>query len=163
MVTKAERDYFQTLFRQLDSDGDGTIAQVDLDHLVQTTLLRSGALPGSERWRRITDLGNRLWSELRAGLDTDQDGGISAREFVTAYRRPEFLERTAIPFEVAVLELSDEDGDGKVSVTEWLSWQQAKGVPVHEALAELSEIDADGDGYLTKSEYSRYLETRYKS
>ncbi|MFF4711621.1 EF-hand domain-containing protein [Streptomyces eurythermus] len=163
MVTKAERDHFQTLFRQLDTDGDGVIAQVDLDQLVQGTLLRSGAVPGSERWRRITDLGNRLWDDLRAGLDADKDGGISAREFVTAYRRPEFLERTAIPFEVAVLEMSDEDGDGRVSVTEWLAWQQAKGLPVHEALAEFTEIDADGDGYLGRNEYTRYLETRYTS
>ncbi|MFF9524203.1 EF-hand domain-containing protein [Streptomyces achromogenes] len=163
MVTQAERDHFQTLFRQLDTDGDGRIAQVDLDQLVQTTLMRSGTFPGSERWRRVTDLGNRLWDELRAGLDTDQDGTVSAREFVTAYRRPEFLERTAIPFEVAVLEMSDEDGDGRVSVTEWVAWQQAKGVPVHEALAEFGEIDADDDGYLGRSEYTRYLETRYKS
>ncbi|WP_181794683.1 EF-hand domain-containing protein [Streptomyces sp. WELS2] len=163
MVTKAERDHFQTLFRRLDADGDGRIAQVDLDHLVQTTLQRSGAVPGSERWRRITDLGNRLWDDLRAGLDADGDGGISAREFVTAYRRPEFLERTAIPFEIAVLEMHDEEGDGKVSVTEWLAWQQAKGLPVHEALAEFGEIDADGDGYLDKSEYTRYLETQYTS
>ncbi|MFE9900261.1 EF-hand domain-containing protein [Streptomyces achromogenes] len=122
MVPQAERDHFQTLFRQLDTDGDGKIAQVDLD----------------------------------------QDGTVSAREFVTAYRRPEFLERTAIPFEVAVLEMSDEDGDGRVSVTEWVAWQQAKGVPVHEALAEFGEIDADDDGYLGRSEYTRYLETRYK-
>ncbi|MDN3263562.1 EF-hand domain-containing protein [Streptomyces sp. CSDS2] len=146
MVTQTERDYFQTLFRQLDGDGDGKIAQVDLDQLVQTTLMRSGAVPGSERWRRITGLGNRLWDDLRAGLDTDEDGTVSAREFVTAYRRPEFLERTAIPFEVAVLEMSDEDGDGKVSVTEWLAWHQAKGVPFPEALKEFSEADADGDG-----------------
>ncbi|CAL9314735.1 EF-hand domain-containing protein [Streptomyces sp. SudanB182_2057] len=163
MVTKAERDYFQTLFRQLDADGDGKIAQVDLDQLVQTTLLRSGAAPGSERWRRVTGLSNRLWDGLRAGVDADQDGTVSAREFVTAYRRPEFLERTAIPFEVAVLEMSDEDGDGRVSVAEWLAWQQAKGQPVHEALAEFSEIDADGDGYLARSEYVLHLETRYKS
>jgi Ca2+-binding EF-hand superfamily protein len=26
MVTQAERDHFQTLFRQLDTDGDGKIA-----------------------------------------------------------------------------------------------------------------------------------------
>jgi hypothetical protein len=63
-----------------------------------TTLLRSGADPGSERRRRITDLGNRLRDDLRAGLDGD--------------------------------------GNGRVSVTEWLARQQAEGLPVHEALTE---------------------------
>ncbi|MFF8998644.1 EF-hand domain-containing protein [Streptomyces achromogenes] len=163
MVTKAERDHFQTLFRQLDTDGDGVIAQVDLDVLVQGTLIRYGAFPGSERWRRITDLGNRLWDGLRTGLDTDKDGEISAREFVTAYRRPEFLEQTVIPFETAVLEMSDEDGDGRASVTEWVAWQQAKGVPVPDALREFTEIDADGDGYLGRDEYTRHLESQYTS
>ncbi len=163
VVTQAERDHFQRLFRQLDTDGDGTIAQVDLDQLVQGMVMRAGAAPGSEHWRRVTDLGNRLWDELRDHTDADKDGTISAREFVTAYRRPEFLERTVIPFELAVLELADTDGDGRLSVGEWMRWQEAKGTPAAEALSEFGETDTDGDGYLSRDECAQHIRTQYTS
>ncbi len=161
-MTRAERDHFQAMFRKLDADGDGVIEQVDIDQLVQEMLMRSGAgAPGTPTWRRVTDLGNRLWRELLGTLDEDGNGKIGAREFVAAYRRPEFLDGVVVPFELGVLEAADSDNDGQISMAEWLTWQQAKGVPAHEAAGEFQQIDADGDGYLTREECAQHIKQTY--
>nr|BFD95853.1 hypothetical protein KitaXyl93_72130 [Kitasatospora sp. Xyl93] len=162
MVTKAERDHFQAMFRKLDADGDGVIEQVDIDQLVQEMLQRSGAgAPGTETWRRVTGLGNRLWRELLAAVDESGDHQVTAREFVAAYRSPDFLDRVAVPFELAVLEAADTDDDGRISVGEWLTWQQAKGIALAEVLDEFRRVDADGDGYLTREECAQHIKQVY--
>ncbi|MET9452743.1 EF-hand domain-containing protein [Streptomyces cinerochromogenes] len=161
MVTKTERDHFQRLFRQLDADGDGVIAQVDVDQLVHGAVARSGAAPGSPEWRRVVDLGNRIWYGLRDTTDADKDGTVSAREFVTAYRRPEFLEQTVVPFELAVLEMADRDGDGSIALHEWAAWQAAKGMSPVEMLSEFTRLDADGDGCLSKEECAQHIRAQY--
>ncbi|MFI9362693.1 EF-hand domain-containing protein [Kitasatospora sp. NPDC053057] len=161
MVTRTERDRFQAMFRKLDIDGDGVIEQVDMDQVVQEVLVRTGALPGSPTWRRVTDLSNKWWQTLRSSADADGDGKVTAREFVAAYRRPEFLDQVAIPFELAVLETIDADNDGRISLVEWLTWQQAKGLPPHEALQEFQQIDVDGDGFLTRDECTQHVKESY--
>ncbi|MFJ6385064.1 EF-hand domain-containing protein [Kitasatospora sp. NPDC092039] len=162
MVTKAERDHFQAMFRKLDADGDGVIEQVDIDQLVQEMLHRAGAgAPGTQTWRRVTGLGNRLWQELLAAVDENADRKVTAREFVAAYRRPDFLDQVAVPFELAVLDAADADNDGRISVGEWLTWQQAKGTVPTEALDEFRRIDADGDGYLTREECAQHIKQTY--
>ncbi|TYC68832.1 hypothetical protein EH183_38990 [Streptomyces sp. CB01881] len=161
VVTQTERGRFQAMFRKVDVDGDGVIEQVDIDQLVQEMLARAGAFPGSPDWRRVTDLGNRMWQALRSAADADGDGRVTAREFVAAYRRPEFLDQVAIPFELAVLEAADADNDGMISVAEWLTWQQAKGIPLIDALQEFQQIDADGDGVLTREECAQHVKQSY--
>ncbi|WP_188295467.1 EF-hand domain-containing protein [Streptomyces sp. CBMA156] len=162
MVTRTERDHFQAMFKRLDVDGDGVIEQVDIDQLVHKVLRRVGAgEPGTETWRRVVGLGNRMWQELLDGTDANGDGRVSAREFVAAYRRPDFLDQVAVPFELAILEAVDADGDGSISLAEWLTWQQAKGVASNEALGEFQQIDADGDGHLTRDECVQHIKQTY--
>ncbi|MFG2913164.1 EF-hand domain-containing protein [Kitasatospora sp. NPDC048298] len=164
MVTRAEREHFQAMFRKLDVDGDGVIEQVDIDQLVQEMLQSSGAgYPGTPTWRRVVGLGNRLWQELLATADENADRKVTAREFVAAYRRPEFLDQVAIPFELSLLDVADTDNDGRISRAEWLTWQQAKGVGQNEALEEFQQVDADGDGYLTRDECVRHIKQTYSS
>ncbi|MFD0266136.1 EF-hand domain-containing protein [Streptomyces sp. NPDC127106] len=162
-MTQAERGHFQAMFKKVDVDGDGVIEQVDIDQLVQEMLVRAGAYPGSPAWRRVTDLGNKMWQTLRSGTDADGDGRVTAREFVSAYRRPDFLDQVAIPFELAVLETADADNDGKISLAEWLTWQQVKGLPSAEALQEFQKSDADGDGFLTRDECARHVKESYSA
>ncbi|MDY0811464.1 EF-hand domain-containing protein [Kitasatospora purpeofusca] len=161
MVTQTERDRFQAMFRQVDGDGDGVIEQVDLDQMVQRTLMQFGAVPGSAHWRRVTDLGNQMWQALQKGADADGDGKVTAREFVAAYRRADFLDQVAIPFELAALETADADNDGRISIAEWLTWQQAKGLSQVEALQEFQQVDSDGDGFLTREECAQHVKQSY--
>ncbi|MFI9162812.1 EF-hand domain-containing protein [Kitasatospora aureofaciens] len=161
MVSQAERGHFQAMFRKVDVDGDGVIEQVDIDQLVQAAAVRVGAYPGSPNWRRVTALGNRMWQELSNGADADGDGKVTAREFVAAYRRPEFLDQVAVPFELAVLEMADADNDGRISLVEWLTWQEAKGIPSSDALKEFQQIDADGDGFLSHEECVQHVKKTY--
>ncbi|WP_328952591.1 EF-hand domain-containing protein [Kitasatospora purpeofusca] len=160
-MTRTERDRFQAMFKKCDVDGDGVIEQVDIDQLVQKALARVGAFPGTANWRRVTDLGNRMWHALQSATDADGDGKVTAREFVTAYRRPDFLDQVAIPFELAVLEASDTDNDGQISLAEWLTWQEAKGLSQPDALREFQQIDTDGDGFLTREEYAQHVKQSY--
>ncbi|MDK0523921.1 EF-hand domain-containing protein [Streptomyces sp. ML-6] len=160
-MTQTERNRFQAMFRKIDVDGDGVIDQVDIDQLVQGALAGTTAHPGSPEWRRVTDLGNKLWHMLQKDADTDGDGRVTAREFVASYRRPDFRDQVAIPFELALLETADSDNDGRISLGEWLTWQQAKGLSQMESLNEFQQVDADGDGFLTREECAQHVKQSY--
>ncbi|GGV17779.1 hypothetical protein GCM10010275_69300 [Streptomyces litmocidini] len=161
MVTQTERDRFQAMFKKVDSDGDGVIEQVDIDQMVQGALAKTTAPVGCPEWRRVTDLGNKLWHMLQQGADTNGDSRVTAREFVAAYRRPDFRDEVAIPFELAFLEMAGSDNDGKISLGEWLTWQEAKGLPLMESLEEFQQIDIDSDGYLTREECVQHVKQSY--
>ncbi|MFC7965468.1 EF-hand domain-containing protein [Streptomyces cinereoruber] len=161
MVTRTERDRFQAMFKKVDSDGDGVIEQVDIDQMVQSALAKTTAPIGSPEWRRATDLGNKLWYMLQKDADTNGDSRVTAREFVAAYRRPDFRDEVAIPFELVFLEMAGSDNDGRISLGDWLTWQEAKGLPLMESLEEFQQIDIDSDGYLTREECVQHVKQSY--
>jgi hypothetical protein len=92
--------------------------------------------------------------DLIAQMDADKDGKVSKKEWI-AWGRPEklfakydknsngFIDTDEKPTGMPSFELTDIDGDGKVTADEF---------PGPEAMVK--QFDKDGNGYLTESELS---------
>lgn len=153
MTSAAERA--EKWFTQFDTNGDGVLDQTDLHVLVAMMLWGDGPPPNSEVGRGLVSAGIQLWRgfSARAG----QDEGVSRQNFTEALRSTGFLDRSAVPFQLALFDVSDTDEDGRLSLNDWMRWQQNVGVGQHEALEAFVGVDNDGDGYITREQYARYI------
>ncbi|MFF8382118.1 EF-hand domain-containing protein [Streptomyces kanasensis] len=157
MGTRDER--FQALFKEMDTDGNGVIERVDFDTVAHRACVSADAAPGSPRWRQTTALANRMWEALAAGAGAE--GAVTLEEFTAAAEDPRFIDNVIIPYELALLGLFDKDGDGRVSMSEWMAWKTGFGLSQIDALTAFQEVDDDGDGYIAVDEYSRHVEETY--
>ncbi|MEU6038441.1 EF-hand domain-containing protein [Actinomadura sp. NPDC047616] len=161
MATEVQREKYEEVFGYYDTDNDGEIVQSDIDALIASWTHEFGVTPGSDGWRRLVDLGNRLWSSIE-GHDVDGDKKVSKEEFTAAHAQPGFVDEIAIPLAMAAFDLADTDNDGQISIQEWLASQKTHGLGPKEAVDAFQSWDTDGDGYLSRDEYRRYTESFYK-
>lgn len=153
-MTLAE-DRAEMLFMQFDSNGDGVADQADLFVLVAMMLRADGPSPDSPVGRRLICAGIQMWRELSTSACEDE--GVSRRKFTEALRSTGFADGVAVPFQLALFDANDTDGQGAVSMGKWAHWQEIAGVDRMEALEEFQSLDTDDDGYVTREQYARYI------
>ncbi|MGW4115150.1 EF-hand domain-containing protein [Actinosynnema sp. NPDC004786] len=163
MVTELQQRKFEQHFDRYDANGDGVLDQSDIDRLVQGWCVSFGATPGSEQWREVTRKANKFWQELEGHADGSGDKVVTKEEWVAAHDNPGFIEDVAIPLAQTTFELGDTDGDGRVSLNEWMTLQSASGVGQVEALEMFQKLDGDGDGFVTTDEHAAAIRDFYRS
>lgn len=163
MASKLQRTKYEKLFERYDHDGDGEIEQADIDAIIAQWTHDFHIVPGSEQWRRMTGAANHMWQDLPGHTDRKGRKRVSKAEWVAAHEKPDFIEAIALPFTLAVFEAGDVDGDGMITLQEYLKAQVATRVPQDEALEVFQAFDEDGDGKISKEEFARHIEAFYKS
>lgn len=126
-------------FRTYDSDGDGFIGREDFTQAGERTTKAFGLADDDPKAVRFHDTLIGLWEQLSSVTDQDHNGRISLEEYQKAFANglletPESFEEGYLPFLDALLAIADEDGDGKLTVEEHVTWTGA--------LMNLSEADA---------------------
>ena len=140
-------------FRTYDSDGDGFIEREDFTQAGERTTRAFGLAcddPKAVRFHRVL---HGLWEQLSSVTGLDRDGRISVDEYKKAFANglletPESFDEGYVPFLDALMAIADEDGDGKLTLEEHVTWTGA--------LLHLSERDSrtihdllsDDDGLL---------------
>jgi hypothetical protein len=119
--------------------------------------------PGTSQWRQVTAAANRLWQLLKGHVDSNGDKVVTKQEWVSTHEDSDFVDNVAIPLDQAAFELGDLDGDGRVSLSQWMTFQTVAGIGQREALSLFQALDTDGDGYLTSAEYAETLRAFYGS
>jgi hypothetical protein len=76
---------------------------------------------------------------------------------------PEFVEKSAIPFSMAVFGVADSDRDGRITVEEMMAAQIKSGMRPQETRAVFDRLDTDADGYVTDKEYVQAAREFYLS
>lgn len=114
--------------------------------------------PESPARQRLVEISLGLWDHLRTVADLDANGRISLAEYKAAFaagllETPESFDRGYVPYINAVIEIADQDRDGKLTVTDQIRWMGSlMHVPEQHAAEGFRRVDKDNDGFITTSE-----------
>jgi Ca2+-binding EF-hand superfamily protein len=163
MTSDLQRRKYEKAFERFDVNSDGVLEQNDIDSMVTAWCATFDVPADSEEGKRIRKLGDQLWRDILAATDTDRGGSVSKDEWNTAMERPDFIQRVALPFALAVFDLADKDGSGRLSVHEMIAAQTRSGISEEETRKMFTALDSDHDGEVDRDEYARAIEQFYLS
>ncbi|MER5487483.1 oxygenase MpaB family protein [Streptomyces sp. NPDC002812] len=147
----------EAFFRQvLDQTGNGRVDSADLQAMVHTMCWRL-ELP-AEREDELYAAFEAWWQQLRGAADTDGDGAVDCREFVSAMLAgvdgdPAYLEQGLVPAVRALFRAADSDGSGYLGADEYRGLFGGPRVHPAELNSGFRELDADGDGRVEEAEF----------
>lgn len=142
-------------FQTFDDDRNGFIERKDFETSVDRLADEFGEGADSPARKRLLDLSLGLWEHLLRVADRNADGRISEEEYKTAFAegllvQPEAFEQGYGPFLDAIMEIVDQDRDGKLTVSDEIRWT---GALMHmqepHAREAFRRLDKDGDGFIT--------------
>ena len=172
--TELQKEKLLHMFALLDVDGNGVLEYDDFRMVVDTMAEERGLEKSSRRYMGLVAANKRLWKMFSRHLDIDSDGSISLAEWLAFHIRaflsapeeegllPEFssaLNATAKFF----LDLLDSDGDGVVTVEDYILFCSAYNVGENEARIGFDMFDRDGNGNLSRDEVIQMVKEFYLS
>ncbi|WP_026421237.1 EF-hand domain-containing protein [Actinokineospora inagensis] len=163
MATQLQQRKFEKAFERFDVDRDGVLQQNDITAMAKIWQETFAVSSGTEEANRIHSLAAQLWQDITSATDTDADGTISKAEWTTAMERPEFIDKVALPFALAVFDLADKDSSGSLSVEEMIAGQARSGISEAETRRMFEALDADHDGSVSRDEYANAIREFYLS
>ncbi|MBF6222890.1 EF-hand domain-containing protein [Nocardia abscessus] len=142
-------------FATFDFDGDGRIERSDFDSSARAVAAEFGHEPDSPAAHQLLQLSLQLWGRLASVGDVDIDGSVDLSEYKQAFAEgllvtEESFEQGYRPFLSAIMAIADVDGDGKLTVEDYVRWTGAlMHLPADDAREIHRRLDTDGDGFVT--------------
>lgn len=108
-----------------------------------------------------------LWNRLLQVADTNTDGRISEAEYKTAFasgllETTEAFDQSYMPFLCAIMNIVDQDGDGKLTVSDEIRWTGAMmHLSEQDAREVFRRLDQDADGFITTSDLLEAIRSYY--
>lgn len=174
VFTELQKQKLIHMFELLDVDGNGVLEYDDFRMVVDTMAEERGWNSANRRYRALVASNRRLWKMISRPIDIDDDGSITLMEWLAFHIRafvsnpehenfqPEFsgaLSATARFF----CDMLDSDGDGKVSLDDYILFCGAYNVEPDEARQAFALFDRDGSGDITQEEVEAMVKEFYLS
>jgi Ca2+-binding EF-hand superfamily protein len=167
MLTDFQKRKLIALFDLYDVDKNGFLEQADYERITQNlaTLLR--IQPGSPEYTRLSADHMAEWNNIYQLCGAPSSQRVTQEEYLAALDQllSDKNNYHAIigNWTDSLLQLSDRDGDGRLSQQEYVA--NARGFGTDEAAANdvFRKLDRDGDGYLTRDEILRAVEEYFYS
>ena len=167
MLTDFQKRKLTVLFDLYDVNKDGFEEQADFELIVQNLATTLGVQAGSPEYNRLYAAHMAVWNNGRQLVGSPGSQRVTREEHLAGYDRllsdkDNFL-ATVGSWSDSLIELSDRDGDGRLSQQEYVA--NLRSFTVDEAAANeaFRRLDLDGDGYLTHEEISRGVEEFFYS
>ncbi|MEV6756553.1 EF-hand domain-containing protein [Streptomyces sp. NPDC051214] len=158
MIGSELRAKYTHRFHTQDTDGDGFVDRQDVAARAEMLLAGLGEQADSARGASVIDGATAYWQGVAKLAGIAEEGRLTEGEFVEALVRANELGTIADllrPSVEAHVTLVDTDGDGTVSLEEFVRAQQAVGMSEDEASAAFDALDRNGDGNLTVEEWQQ--------
>ena len=142
VIQSSDLDDLMTVFRAMDTNGDGVISKEELEDSLRNSMDEDEACLEAER--------------IMSQVDSDSNGVIDYTEFLRAsMERQMLLSGNNLKH---TFELFDKDGNGRISSDELREWL-FDGMSIDEELMEklMQEIDQNGDGEVDLMEFEDLL------
>ena len=145
-------------FRAHDHDRNGFLQRRDFEISAVRMAEEFGHGSESPARQRLVEISLGLWEHLRKVADPDTDGRISLAEYKAAFaagllETPESFDQGYVPYVNAVMDVADQDRDGKLTVSDEIRWMGSlMRVPEQDAREGFHRIDKDNDGFITASD-----------
>ncbi|TKD03213.1 calcium-binding protein [Polyangium fumosum] len=145
-------------FRAHDTNQNGYLERRDFDISAVRMAEEFGHGPESPARQKLVEISLGLWEHLRKVADLDTDGRISLAEYKAAFaagllETAESFDAGYVPYINAVMAVADQDGDGKLTLSEQVRWMGSlMHVPEPVVREAFHRIDKDNDGLITASE-----------
>lgn len=142
-------------FLTFDDDRNGFIEQSDFEMSVARLAEEFGHQPESPARQHLLEVCLGLWEHLLEVADTNTDGRISEAEYKAAFalrllETSEAFDQGYMPFLSAIMDIVDQDGDGKLTVTDEIRWTGAMmHLSEQDAREVFRRLDQDADGFIT--------------
>lgn len=172
--TDLQKEKLIHMFELLDVDGNGVLEYDDFRMVVDVMAEERGVDKSSRRYLGLVASNKRLWKMFSKHLDVDNDGGITLAEWL-AFHIKAFIEdpiKNDLPPEFSsalnatakfFLDLLDSDGDGVVTVEDYVLFCGAYNVGENEARIGFTLFDRDGNGQLSHDEVVEMVTEFYLS
>ena len=154
-------------FQAHDHDGNGYLQREDFELSAIRMSEEFGHGLESPARKKLLAISLGLWDHLRKVADFNSDGRISLDEYKKAFaagllETPESFDQGYVPYINAVIDIADQDHDGKLTESEEIRWMSSlMGVPVEVSRAAFHRIDKDHDGFITASELTEAIRGYY--
>ncbi len=153
-------------FRRMDADGDGSVDLTDFLRAPHRLLAELGIPEESDKGRALLEANETQWRFLLSLGDADDDGVLSADEYVAARTSPDFRSPDR-PGKGEVcrtlFDLLDRDDDGSLDQDEFLRAAEFLDMPTPDARAYFDELDTDGSGRISPKEFLKAVKRFYTS
>ncbi|MBM7774175.1 Ca2+-binding EF-hand superfamily protein [Actinokineospora baliensis] len=163
MATQLQQRKYEKAFERFDVDRDGVLQRNDITAMAEIWRQTFDVAPQTDEATRINGLAEQLWADITAATDADADGTVSKTEWNAAMERPEFVDKVALPFALAVFDLADKDNSGQLSVEEMIAAQTRSGISEQETRRMFDALDTDHDGSVQRDEYAAAIREFYLS
>ena len=155
------------LFRLSDFNGDGHVDKTDYERTVNIFAQMRGLAPDSAGYHTFYSVYLNQWEDLRANVDSDNDGRVSYEEFVAHQARiladEEYFNRTIGNTAHGILATMDADRDGKINLDEFQAAHAAWQVDPITSESIFRVIDRNGDNFVTHDEMVEAVRRYYFS
>ncbi len=153
MLSKFQKRKLAVLFDHYDANGDGFVTKADYEGLAQRFCDAWNYSPGTAEYEAAYAQHVAIWEYVRSVADTDDDGQVTLKEFLTSYGNmleDKKLRRQLVQdYGAAMFKLCDQDGDGKISGAEWAAVLQCFDLSEEDAQEAFRHLDVKGTGYIT--------------
>ncbi|WP_329075024.1 EF-hand domain-containing protein [Streptomyces niveus] len=154
-------------FATFDTNRDGYIGRTDFVSACERLAAAFQLAPEARALKRMRELSDGLWQHLSQAADVNLDGRISLAEYQAAFAAgllvtPASFDAGYVPFLDALMDIADEDGDGKLTRDEQVRWSGAlMGLPEADAREVFGRLDRDADGLIGRDDMLRAIREFY--